>query len=138
MKFGKTFLTHQIPEWSVCYMNYKHLKKIIKNIDQQLEYIDTVKVDVPSFITTILSEYFFELDRDIEKVNEFYNKQYKEYSRRLDKVVAVVGYKDGKISHQIESSDELDEIISILMELRSIYRNLKWFGELNHKGFVIG
>ena len=136
MKFGKTFLTHQIPEWSVCYMNYKHLKKIIKNIDQQLEYIDTVKVDVPSFITTILSEYFFELDRDIEKVNEFYNKQYKEYSRRLDKVVAVVGYKDGKISHQIESSDELDEIISILMELRSIYRNLKWFGELNHKGFV--
>lgn len=136
MKFGKTFLTHQIPEWSVFYMNYKHLKKIIKNIDQQLEYIDTVKVDVPSFITTILSEYFFELDRDIEKVNDFYNKQYKEYSRRLDKVVAVVGYRDGKISHQIESSDELDEIISILMELRSIYRNLKWFGELNHKGFV--
>lgn len=136
MKFGKTFLTHQIPEWAIFYMNYKHLKKIIKNIDQQLEYIDTIKVDVPNFVSTVLSEFFFELDRDIEKVNEYYNKQYKEYSRRLDKVVAVVGYKDGKISHQIESSDELDEIISILMELRSIYRNLKWFGELNHKGFV--
>lgn len=136
MKFGKTFLTHQIPEWAVSYMNYKHLKKIIKNIDQQLEYIDTVKVDVPSFVTTVLSEFFFELDRDIDKVNEYYNRQYKEYSRRLDKVVAVVGYKDGHISHQIESSDELDEVISILMELRTIYRNLKWFGELNHKGFV--
>ncbi len=62
MKFGKTFLTHQIPEWSVCYMNYKHLKKIIKNIDQQL-YIDTVKVDVPTYKLLFFFGILFELDR---------------------------------------------------------------------------
>jgi len=132
MKFGKTLLSHQIPEWSIYYMNYKHLKKIIKSIDEASDFEDDKIADL---ISNTLSEFFFELDRDIEKVDEFYNNKYKEYERRLSKIVSVLGFSDNKITRQIESNDDLDEIISILLELRTIYRNLKWFGELNHKGF---
>lgn len=114
-------------------MNYKHLKKIIKSIDASSDYEDDKIADL---VSNTISEFFFELDRNIEKVDEFYNNKYKEYERRLSKIVSVLGFNDNKITRQIESNDELDEIISILLELRTIYRNLKWFGELNHKGFV--
>lgn len=138
MKFGKTFITHQIPEWSTLYMNYKQLKKRIKTIDLVVNQDDLQPSEIPELIGSILAEFFFELDRDIEKVDEFYNKQYKEYEKRLSKILLVLGWSESnkEINHQIKSSDELDEIVAILLELRTIYRNLKWYGELNHKGFI--
>jgi glycerophosphodiester phosphodiesterase len=137
MKFGKTFLFHQIPEWSIFYMNYKHLKKIIKSFDHVWETTQDHE-SIADLVSQIMATFFFELDRDIEKVNEFYNNKNAEYQRRLQKLIHVLGYTDSAsfINHQIESNDELDEIISILLELRSIFRSLKWFGELNHKGFI--
>lgn len=136
MKFGKTFLSHQIPEWSVHYMNYKHLKKVIKTIDKFINYHSYSPLELPELISTVLSQFFYELDRDIERVSEFYDSKYNEYSRRTARIVHVLGYTNGKITHQVDTTDELDEIVSILLELRAIYRNLKWFGELNHKGFI--
>lgn len=133
MKFGKTFNGHQIPEWAIYYMNYKSLKKIIKSLDQVVQFENE---DNKTIIKSIISSFFFELDRDIEKVDNFYNTKFKEYNRRFEKACLVIGYQDGKMSHQIESNEELEELISIMMELRSFYRNLKWYGELNHKGII--
>lgn len=31
MKFGRNFPRNQVPEWASQYMNYKSLKKLIKN-----------------------------------------------------------------------------------------------------------
>lgn len=135
MKFGKTYVTHQIPEWSIYYMNYKQLKKIIKSIDSAANTnVDESKY--PEVISDTLGSFFYDLDRDIEKVDSFYNTKFKEYNRRLNKIFQVLGYQDGQITHNIESSEELDEIINILIELKSLFRNLKWFAELNHKGFI--
>lgn len=119
-------------------MNYKHLKKIIKNIDRVINYNHFNPIDLPELIKSVLSQFFFELDRDIEKVSQFYDNKFKEYNRRLSKIIQVLGYNSSNktINHHIDTTDELDEIISILLELRTIYRNLKWFGELNHKGFI--
>lgn len=136
MKFGKTFLSHQIPEWSVYYMNYKHLKQVIKTVDQFVNYRTFSPADLPEVISAVLSQFFFELDRDIEKVSDFYNVKFNDYHRRAERVINVLGYSNGKITHEVDTTDELDEIVSILLELRTVYRNLKWFGELNHKGFV--
>ncbi|OBA23251.1 GDPD-domain-containing protein [Metschnikowia bicuspidata var. bicuspidata NRRL YB-4993] len=136
MKFGKTFASHQIPEWSTYYMNYKHLKKTIKAIDGHYNYHSFTPLELPEIISQTLSQFFFELDRDIERVSEFYNSKLAEYTRRSHRIVHVLGYADGQISLLADTTDELDEIVSILLELRSAYRNLKWFGELNHKGFV--
>ena len=136
MKFGKTFLTHQIPEWSGYYMNYKHLKKVIKTVDQFANYHTAVSPELPELISAVLSQFFYELDRDIEKVSDFYDTKFHDYQRRTDRVVHALGYSNGKVTHEVDTTDELDEIVSILLELRAVYRNLKWFGELNHKGFV--
>jgi len=134
MKFGKTLVIHQIPEWSTNYINYKQLKKIIKTIDAG----DGHGIDDPDALALTLSQFFFELDRNIETVDDFYNTKFIEYNRRLDKIVSVLGYSDDTktIGHPVDSHDELDEIISILLELRTIFRNLKWYAELNHRGFV--
>ncbi|KAK6201251.1 Glycerophosphoryl diester phosphodiesterase family-domain-containing protein [Scheffersomyces amazonensis] len=142
MKFGKSFLTHQIPEWSIYYMQYKHLKKIIKNIDQVFEDFqdndENIDKNISDLISQILSSFFYELDRDVERVHEFYSVKFSEYSRRLENIIQVLGYdeKSKIINHQLESNDELEEVLSILQELKSAFRNLKWFGELNHKGFI--
>lgn len=136
MKFGKTYVTHQIPEWSIYYMNYKHLKKIIKSIDSVKNSPEIDESNHPEIISDTLSTFFYELDRDLEKVDSFYSTKFKEYNRRLIKIVQVLGYQDGQITHNTEDFEEVDEIINILIELRSLFRNLKWFGELNHKGFV--
>ncbi|RLV91695.1 Glycerophosphodiester phosphodiesterase GDE1 [Spathaspora sp. JA1] len=124
MKFGKIFQAQLIPEWSIYYMNYKALKKLIKLItDRQPEAN-------PEIVSETLACFFFEIDRDIEQVDSFYNTKFQEYNRRLDRVI-----KFDSSAH-IESSDELDEIVSILVELRSSFKNLQWFAELNHKGFI--
>lgn len=136
MKFGKTFVSHQIPEWSTYYMDYKHLKKIIKTIDTRINYHSFLPLELPKLISSVLSQFFFTLDRDIEKVLDFYNVKFSEYSRRTDRITHVLVYVNGAISLQVDTTDELDEVVSILLELRTIYRNLKWFGELNHKGFI--
>lgn len=140
MKFGKTLLLHQIPEWDSHYMNYKRLKKTIKLIDQFVNYQKFNAAQVPDLVSAVLQQFFFELDRDIERVSDFYDVKFAEYRRRLDRIVAILGYTDSQgvvqISHLIELADEKDEIVTILTELRAVFRNLKWFGELNHKGFV--
>lgn len=136
MKFGKTFVSHQIPEWSPYYMNYKHLKRVIKTIDTFINYHSFNALELPELISSVLSQFFFELDRDIEKVSEFFDSKFSEYQRRSAKIIHVVGYANGKLTRQVDTTDELDEIVLILLELRTIYRNLKWFGDLNHKGFI--
>lgn len=120
MKFGKTLTTHQIPEWTINYINYKGLKKIIN----QLGNID---------LHDVLSQFFFELDRNIEKVDLFYNLKLADYERRLNNLLLVINYENDKIMVDL---DNVDEIGDILNQLRFCFRNLKWFSELNYKGFI--
>ncbi|CAI5759916.1 unnamed protein product [Candida verbasci] len=146
MKFGKTYLSHQIPEWTIYYMNYKQLKKIIKSIDSEdidakpTQNGEANELDYPEIISQILSSFFFELDRDIEKVDSFYNAKFKEYERRLNKIKEILNFQENNnnvnLSLDTLNEVEIEEIINILMELKHLFRNLKWFGELNHKGFI--
>lgn len=72
----------------------------------------------------------------MEKVSNLYDTKFQEYSRRTDRIKHVLGCANGVINVQEDTTDELDEVLSIFLELRMVFRNLKWFGELNHKGFV--
>lgn len=154
MKFGKTFLAHQVPEWHQHYMNYKSLKRRIKAIhNKELELLSRNKnVDALNneAVKSDLAAFFFELDRNIEKVDDFYNKKYMEYEHRLKKITsALPAMTDFGISSQstntgsistlkdagLDDDDEEEEIIGVLLELRNCFRNLKWFGELNKRAF---
>jgi glycerophosphoryl diester phosphodiesterase/ankyrin repeat protein len=127
MKFGKTIVQHQVPQWVQHYINYKDLKKQIKHLtvlekEQSLEGPE---------VGSALAGFFFSLDRNLEEVDDFYNRQYAEHERRLKKITMIVT----SLSDDVEG-EEIDEIIGVLVELRFNFRNLKWFGELNKRGFV--
>lgn len=201
MKFGKTFPNHQVPEWSHQYVNYKFLKKLIKQITQTQEKLyhqqhgnsdgenepptktrDSTQLNDNYMddeeVKKLSASFFFALDRDIEKVDNFYNMQYLEYERRLRRLTSSAQFNDinnallvqsgiplisdlqhpqpqiGSLnpnydehrntvtalplvspsSHDI--SDAFDEVLGILVELRSHFRNLKWYGELNKRAFT--
>lgn len=126
MKFGKNLLTHQIPQWLVYYINYKLLKKIIN----QVATTDDLEL--------VLSLFFYELDRNVENVDEFYSMKLMEYGKRMRRVVLALGYNSHthKLTKEIEVKDELDEVVLILREMATTLRNLQWFGEINYRGFV--
>jgi len=70
MKFGKTLQTLQHPEWSRNYIAYKHLKHLIKNI-LSLKQEDEIT-------------FFYTLEREINKVNGFFNYKIQMLERRCN------------------------------------------------------
>lgn len=126
MKFGKNLLTHQIPQWLVYYINYKALKKIINHIATADD------------LELVLLLFFYELDRNVENVDDFYSTKLMEYGKRMRRVVLALGYNPltRKLARDIELHDELDEVVLILREMWATLRNLQWFGEINYRGFV--
>ncbi|KAI8357899.1 Glycerophosphoryl diester phosphodiesterase family-domain-containing protein [Choanephora cucurbitarum] len=111
MKFGKTLLSNQIPEWSRNYLSYKSLKGEIKSVANHLPASE-------DDITAIV----FHLDRELEKVNTFYVYKQSMIHRRLWIL-------------QEKLNDENDEVALALKETRSQMDKLMWFAELNSKGF---
>ncbi|CEI98175.1 hypothetical protein RMCBS344292_12291 [Rhizopus microsporus] len=115
MKFGKTLLNNQIPEWSRNYISYKALKKEIKAASSQLPPPE-------ESITAV----FFKLDRELEKVNTFF--VYKQ--NLIDRRLWILDEKYDK-----HRKDESDELSRALKETRSQMNKLLWFAEMNSKGF---
>lgn len=182
-------------------MNYKSLKKLIKEItiaqgilyaqkqsdnedDEPVKARNSSRVDENYLdhtdVKKLLAAFFFALDRDIEKVDSFYNMQYLEYERRLRRLTSsaqfldinnsLVGHSGVMLTAEIQQpqarisginpnyidyhnqsimqdisvvspnthdmSEALDEVLGMLVELRSHFRNLKWYGELNKRAFT--
>ncbi|KAL0470746.1 glycerophosphocholine phosphodiesterase [Neurospora intermedia] len=124
MKFGRNLPRNQVPEWAAFYINYKGLKKLIKAAQGAAKNGEPVD----------LAEFFFALDRNLEDVDSFYNKKYAEAYRRL-KVLQDRYGKTPEIVSNLDD-DEVEELMGALLELRSQFRKLQWFGEINRRGFV--
>lgn len=129
MKFGKTIAQHQVPQWHQHYVNYKDLKKQIKTVVELSRGDDGLD---SAGARTQLAAFFFALDRNLEQVDDFFNKQYAEYERRLKKLVGIMA----NMTDSLDDEEEVQELLGVLIELRTNLRNLKWFGELNKRGFV--
>ncbi|KAK4152039.1 Glycerophosphoryl diester phosphodiesterase family-domain-containing protein [Chaetomidium leptoderma] len=124
MKFGRNLPRNQVPEWAGSYINYKGLKKLIKAAARAAR--DGEQVD--------LAEFFFDLDRNLEGVDAFYNKKFAEACRRLRVLQDRYGSSPGVVANL--DDDEIEELMGALLELRSQLRKLQWFGEINRRGFV--
>ncbi|KAI6249410.1 Glycerophosphocholine phosphodiesterase GDE1 [Erysiphe necator] len=124
MKFGHNLARNKVPEWSSNYIDYKGLKKLI---------LSTL-TDTSSNEEADLAKFLFFLDRNLEVVDNFYNKKFADISRLL----RVLGERYGTSRQAFNSMDinENDEVVRALLELRSQFRNLQWFGEVNRRGFV--
>ncbi|KAL4972898.1 hypothetical protein BDW66DRAFT_169130 [Aspergillus desertorum] len=96
LKFGKQIQRRQLdlPEYAASFVNYKALKKLIK----QLSATPTIPAQSSLPIPQNASEaqaalrankevFFFRLEREIEKVNAFYLQKEAEFSQRLKTLV---------------------------------------------------
>ncbi|KAH6623029.1 Glycerophosphoryl diester phosphodiesterase family-domain-containing protein [Chaetomium tenue] len=124
MKFSRNLPRNQVPEWAGSYINYKGLKKLIKAGVRAAQ--DGEQVD--------LAEFFFDLDRNLEDVDSFYNKKFADAYRRLKVLQDRYGSSPDVVANL--DDDEIEELMGALLELRSQLRKLQWFGEINRRGFV--
>ncbi|KAI9593247.1 Glycerophosphoryl diester phosphodiesterase family-domain-containing protein [Syncephalis fuscata] len=115
MKFGKTLLRSQVPEWSRHYLHYKALKQLIKAASETISKTATPKIrrahspllsnnpsrqrptvhrshsqtlpgkNVQTFESAdaAVIAFFYALDRELERVNDFFSYKRTELERRL-------------------------------------------------------
>lgn len=158
MKFGKTYINHQIPEWSDAYIDYKNLKNIIRQIVALRSDSNSSKLQntLNSDYNKYLSKFFICLEKDLDVVDALSVKKFNEYSGRLRRIFnnptikQLYTYKiEPTNNNDIESelpytfasqmdqhlidSEELEEVLSILLELKSNFRNLKFYNDLNDR-----
>lgn len=117
-------------------MSYKDLKKQIKQITYAISQSKLSDPLNDEAVQAELSTFFFKLDRNIEQVESFYNFQLSEYERRLKRVSHAIASSQKNGAKLELDKDEYEELLGILLELRGRFRNLKWFAELNKRGFI--
>lgn len=79
-------------------------------------------------------EFFFSLDRNLEDVDNFYNKKYADAARRLKLLEDRYG-RPTKLPVSMDR-DEVEDLMGALLELRGQLRKLQWYGEVNRRGFI--
>ncbi|KAL4911727.1 hypothetical protein BDW62DRAFT_47648 [Aspergillus aurantiobrunneus] len=96
MKFGKQIQRRQLdlPEYAASFVNYKALKKLIKQLSATPTIPAQSSVTVPQNASEAQAAlrankevFFFRLEREIERVNTFYLQKEAEFSQRLKTLV---------------------------------------------------
>lgn len=124
MKFGHNLPRNMVPEWSASYIKYKALKKLIKSAAEAKRLGEEPD----------LAGFFYSLDRNLEDVDHFYNKKYGDFLRRF-KILEDRFGASMDVTHRLDS-EELEDVLAALLELRGQLRKLQWYGEVNRRGFI--
>lgn len=116
-------------------MSYKPLKKIIKQIVEEAKSKDEDVVSRQGVVSdsSIAAPFFYMLDQDLESVESFLETKRAEYVRRLGHFKARY---PGDIALEDLDKDEVDDLVGLLVELRTQFRKLQWYVEINYKGFA--
>ncbi|KAJ1931827.1 phosphate system positive regulatory protein pho81, partial [Linderina macrospora] len=85
--FGKHIQAQTIPEWAAHYMSYKSLKKIINELTAPLTPGLSQSEAALQRLNTVKAAFFFQLDRELEKVNLFYLQKEADYKVRLKSLI---------------------------------------------------
>ncbi|KAI1328624.1 hypothetical protein F5Y16DRAFT_152726 [Xylariaceae sp. FL0255] len=92
MKFGKQIQKRQleVPEYAASFVNYKALKKLIKRLSatptlsaQNDPHFPPTPTDTQTALQANKAKFFFQLERELEKVNAFYLQKEAELKIRL-------------------------------------------------------
>ncbi|KAJ2736937.1 phosphate system positive regulatory protein pho81 [Coemansia sp. BCRC 34962] len=87
MKFGKHIQAQTIPEWAAHYMSYKGLKKIINELSAPLTPGANPSEASQRRLQTVKAAFFFQVDRELEKVNLFYLQKEADTKVRLKSLI---------------------------------------------------
>ena len=112
MKFGK-YIQSVSTEWTSYYINYKALKKIMKDKTEEGQ----VSIDEQGRKT----KFFFRLERELEKVNSFYIQKEHELKIRLEGLL-----KKSGVSHSLKEA---------FLQFQTDLAKLQKFVQINATGF---
>ncbi|KAK7753872.1 phosphate system positive regulatory protein pho81 [Diatrype stigma] len=96
MKFGKQIQKRQleVPEYAASFVNYKALKKLIKKLSatpvlnaQNDPFHHPAPLDTQAALQANKAKFFFQLERELEKVNVFYLQKEAELKIRLKTLI---------------------------------------------------
>ncbi|KAJ2385693.1 phosphate system positive regulatory protein pho81, partial [Coemansia sp. RSA 2603] len=85
--FGKRIQAQTIPEWAAHYMSYKGLKRIIKELNAPLTPSLNPSEASKQRLQTVKAAFFFQVDRELEKVNSFYLQKEADAKVRLKSLI---------------------------------------------------
>ncbi|KAJ1725595.1 phosphate system positive regulatory protein pho81 [Coemansia erecta] len=85
--FGKRIQAQTIPEWAAHYMSYKGLKRIIKELNAPLTLSLNPSEASKQRLQTVKAAFFFQVDRELEKVNSFYLQKEADAKVRLKSLI---------------------------------------------------
>ncbi|AMD18635.1 HBL267Wp [Eremothecium sinecaudum] len=152
MKFGKHLLSRQLelPEYNGHFINYKALKKLLKQLSVPVASEDRVSSSqeddvsmgnktpsLPSYqvLQSNKVSFFFRLERELEKVNEYYME--KEADIKIKFEILQTRYQDylkkGRLSSKQVSSYR--QIRDGIKKFERDLSHLEQFIELNRTGF---
>lgn len=153
MKFGKYLASRQLelPEYSGHFIDYKALKKLIKQLGMSTEGYDYASPATPDQIQQKLKEnkasFFFRVERELDKVNSFYLEKQANLAINLDLLVMKKNElltKSYQLAQGLTDTSTLNFKNSILY--LNLYQNFKkihqdllrlqQFIELNEVGFL--
>lgn len=140
MKFAKSLQRNEVPEWSQWYIDYKGLKKLVRQAVNSAEELHAQTGALSSQqLDRVSAPFYYAVDRNLEVVDTFYNSKFAEYSRRLAHLEAQFAQACANTSHLPDGSSdasESDELVNLLLELRAQLRNLQWYADVNKRGFT--
>lgn len=134
-------MRNEVPEWSQFYIDYKSLKKLVKQAAKELREASNAEQLADNGVDDrITAPFFYAIDRNVERVDSFYNSKFAEYTRRLRHVeqqreLVWQQLLRSDSDSDVEYSDKL-EATGTLLEMRSQLRNLQWYAEINKQGFM--
>ncbi|CCG84294.1 protein of unknown function [Taphrina deformans PYCC 5710] len=127
MKFGKNLENNKVPEFSSHYIDYKGLKKVIK----QIRHVE------PPDGAGRQDEFMRQLDENVTDIDNFYNVRSADVTKRLRMLES--RYHIGPESELLRldlPSDEWEELVTAMLDLRASLQKLLWFAEVNKQGII--
>jgi CDK inhibitor PHO81 len=151
MKFGKQLQKIQldIPEYAACFVNYKALKKLIKQLsatptipaqgaDTAAPHPDasgTAEQDPQQLLQANRATFFFRLERELEKVNTFYLQKQEELELRLKTLLDKKQHLQSRSDAASRSSSTFIALEEGLQQFQNDLNKLQQYVEVNNTAF---
>src|SRR5574343_270125 len=90
MKFSRLLEYHLIPEWSSYYIEYRYLKKLVKSLQTAISSSSSISSEPLLGGADIFKEFTNELNRQIDRINNFYKEKLHEIQDEIDSTIAYI------------------------------------------------
>lgn len=143
MKFGKYLASRQLelPEYSGHFINYKALKKLIKQLaipsNESASNKPLSQADIQNTLKENKASFFFKVERELEKVNSFYLEKQANLAVNLDLLLVQRDELFLNLQHIINEDKSIDsELLNSNFKNSITYLNLYQNFKKNHQDLL--